>query len=329
MKTTTIYQIAKELRISSSTVSRALKGHPDISPKTRERVLEMAVRLDYEPNMFAVSLRKNSSKEIAIIAPTLSGFYYDSFISAVEFEAKKLGYSVIVLLSGDDPIAERQNLKTCRQRRVACIMICITSKTLHTEIFESIQSSDIPLIFFDKVPDFAGVKSVCSDDFAAAAIAANELLCKNKVNSLSIFGDPNFSITRIRQRAFEQTFLDVNASAKIQVVHASSSAEAENAVVQAFQNYKPDSIFCMSDEILIGAMKAVQILALKIPEEVSIISISNGFFPRLYFPEITYVETSGFKLGQLVMDLFYHAVQGHAINTNSILNPILVRGGSI
>lgn len=328
MKRATIFEISKLLSISSSTVSRALKNHPDIANTTKARVLELAKKLDYEPNLFAVNLRKDDSREIAIIAPTLSGFYYDSFISAVEIGARKLGYSVIILLSGEDPQVEAQSLKTCRQRRVACIMVCVTSKTFETDIFKSIQSVNIPIIFFDKVPKIEDAISVCSDDYRAASLAANTLLARNKKRILSIFGDSNYSITQNRLHAYTAV-LKGEPGVQNHVVHASNSLEAEEAVLKVFQNDQPEAIFCMSDEILIGVMKAIQILKLTMPNPISVIAISNGFYPKLYFPEITYVETSGFKLGELAVNTFNSITKGESLETKVVLEPHLIEGGSI
>ena len=330
MKKTTIFEISKILNLSVSTVSRALKNHQDIAPHTKAKVLETAKMLDYEPNLLAVSLRKDNSREIAIIAPMLSGFFYESFISAVEAESKKLGYSLITLLSGDDPEVEIQNIKTCRQRRVACIMLCVTSKSTDQTIFHSLNSLDIPIIFFDKVPGYLNSVSVCADDRAAAAMAANALLKKGMYNVFSIFGDLNFSITKNRLKAYLKTFSDSAEKIHLTIVHATTFSEAENLVINAFKNaVRPEAIFCMSDEILIGVMKAIQILKVVVPADVSIIAISNGFFPKLYFPEITYVETSGYKLGKLAMHNFVSLLKKETSINGAILEPVFVPGGSL
>lgn len=330
VKATTIFEISKILNISTSTVSRALKNHPDISPQTKSRVLETARKLNYEPNLFAVSLRAAKSREIAIIAPVLSGFFYESFISAVEAESKSLGYTVITLLSGDDPEIEIQNIKMCKQRRVACVMLCVTSKTIDYAVFHSLQSSGVPIIFFDKVPTNSDFVSVCADDRAAASLAAKALIRKSKKNVLSIFGDNNFSITKNRLDAYRQVFTRKDITNGYELVHATNSKQAEEWVIRAFESIaNPDAVFCMSDEILIGVMKAVQIKKLLVPRQVSIIAISNGFFPTLYYPEITYIETSGYKLGSMAMNKFLQVVNENTLQRSELLQPVYVQGGSL
>jgi len=331
MKTTTIHVISKLLNISPSTVSRALNGHVNIAPATKARVLEAAKKLNYEPNLFAVGLRQNNSREIAIIAPSLSGFFYDSFISAAEAEAKKLGYSLVILLSGDDLETEFQNLKTCKQRRVSGVMICVTSKTTKEEYFRNFSDYDIPILFFDKVLEMNGATRACVDDERAASLVAESLIRHNKKNVLSIFGDIHFSISQMRLAAYQQTFSQAGAGNTILIEHAHSAEESRTLVLAALRKeIKPDAIFCMSDEILTGAMKAIQILGLKIPADVGVIAISNGFFPKLYHPEITYAETSGYGLGVLALQGLMNLMNNKATQAKTwIQESKLIEGHSL
>src|ERR1051326_4960550 len=98
---TTLKHISEQLHLSVSTVSRALKGHPDISLETREKVMHLAALLEYEPNTYAISLRTNKSKLFGLIVPEISNFFYHSFIASVEEESRKMGYSLLILQSGN------------------------------------------------------------------------------------------------------------------------------------------------------------------------------------------------------------------------------------
>lgn len=303
MKTAaTLLQISKLLNLSPSTVSRALKNHPDISPGTRAKVLDLASKLDYEPNLNAVGLRTSQSREIAVLIPALSGFFYDSFISAVEEEARGSGLSTIILLSGDDPLVEEENLKICKQRRVRGVLACLCAGTTSVEPFLRLKNVEIPVVFFDKVPRDAGAITVRVGDEEAAATAANHLISKGKRNTLALFGDPKMSITIRRITAFESAYSAIPEKELYRIEYVTSSDMAEQIVLKALASpQRPDAVFCMSDEILIGVMKAVQKERIQYPSQLGIIAISNGFFPKLYSPEITYVETSGFELGKLAL----------------------------
>lgn len=327
---TTVFELSKILKLSPSTVSRALKNHPDIAPATRQKVLDLAQKLDYEPNLYAVGLRTRNTREFAVIVPNLSGFFYGSFITAVEHEASKMGYSLFILLSGDDPYVEAANLKVCKQRKVEGVFVCVTPHTVDVSPFQKLQRLDIPVIFFDKVPAQNGFLKVCVADEKAAVLAAEKLIKCGKRKILSLFGDMHMSISMRRHGAFTGVFQKHGSSQQITLHFATNSQSARDIVLEAFGKLeKPDAIFCMSDEILIGVMNAIQELSLSIPGDVGIISISNGFFPTLYHPRITYVETSGEKLGALAFTRMMDFLNGQTDPQELTVESMLVEGGSL
>lgn len=318
------------LNLSVSTVSRALKDHPDISVETCAKVKELAAVLEYEPNAYAIHLRTNNSKEFGIIVPAISNYFYHSFISSVEEEARRFGYSVIILQSNDDPKTEQENLKKCKQNRVSGIFASITSQTNDIQGFLKLESQQIPVIFFDKVPAFEACNKVCVADDLAASMAAEALLLKKKQRILSVFGNENLSITKKRFKSYTDAFAKYGSNAEIRVHYADSAEEAFSITKEAFaQTEKPDAIFCMSDEILVGTMKAAQKLHLRIPEQVGIIAISDGFIPKLYYPEISYTETSGYKLGKMAFGRMMACIAGSTFAQEMQIDSKLIEGGSL
>ena len=325
MNNTTLKKISEVLGLSISTISRALKNHPDISEKTKQRVTELANALDYEPNANAIHLRTSKSNLFGLIVPTVSNFFYDSFIASVEEESRKNNYSLMILQSGDDPAIELDNLKLCRQNRISGLFACITSATTNMDPFYKMKDLDIPVIFFDKVPDVNNCNKVCVADTASATLAANAILSKKKKKILALFGNSQLSITKKRLAAFTHS---IDKKAKLMIHHAGSAAEA-NEITYSMLKQKPDTVFCMSDEILTGAMKAIQQAKLRVPEDIAVIAISNGFIPTLYFPEITYVETSGYKLGKLAFSSMMACMAGSTFIQELTIESLLVEGGSL
>jgi len=326
----TLKKLADMLHLSISTVSRALKDHPDISKQTRVKVKELAEMLEYEPNTYAINLRTNNSKEFGIIVPFISNYFYHSFIGSLEEEARRYGYSVIILQSGDDPIMEQENLKKCKQNRVSGVFAAITSQTEDIKSFLKLESQHIPVVFFDKVPAYEACNKVCVADNLAASMAAEVLILKKKYAILSIFGNKNLSITKRRLKSYTDTFKKYEAGTELQIHHANNSEEALEITASAFaQTQKPDAVFCMSDEILTGTMKAAQKLHLKIPEKVGIIAISDGFIPKLYYPEISYTETSGHKLGKLAFSRMLACIAGTQVVQELFIDSKLIEGGSL
>ena len=325
MNNTTLKEISAVLGLSISTVSRALKNHPDISEKTKLRVTELANTLDYEPNANAIQLRTSKSNIFGLVVPTISNYFYHSFISSVEEESRRNNYSLMILQSGDDPFAEISNLKLCRQNRISGLFACMSTDTTHVEAYIKLKELDIPVVFFDKVPDLPNCNKVCVGNEASATMAATTILNKKKKKVLALFGNKNLSITRKRLTAFTETIGNKTA---VIINYADSADEAETLTIAAFAQ-KPDTVFCMSDEILTGAMKAIQRSGFNIPGDISVIAISNGFIPRLYYPEITYVETSGYKLGKLAFSSMMACLGGSTFIQELTTESILVEGGSI
>lgn len=327
---TTLKKISHILDLSISTVSRALKDHPDISDRTKKKVLELASTMEYEPNTYAINLRTNSSKVFTIIVPSVTYYFYDSFISSIEEECRKTGYSLMILQSGDNTDTELNNLKLSRQNRVSGVFACITPNTTDINPFLKLGDIDIPLIFFDKVPEYEACNKVCVADTQAAKIAAETILTKKKKKVLGLFGNPNMSITKKRLDAFTSAFKQPGIKTKLETDFALSADDARNKTMQYLTSKnKPDTVFCMSDEILTGAMKAIQELKLTLPKNISVISISNGLIPKLYYPEITFVETSGYKLGKLAFARMLACLSGSTFMQEQTVESVLVEGGSI
>lgn len=328
MNNATLKNISQLLDLSISTVSRALQNHPDISEKTKVRVRELAVTMDYEPNANAINLRTSNNRLFGLIVPSISNFFYHSFISSVEEECRKTNYALMILQSGEDPAVEAASLKLCRQNRITGLFTCISSHTNQLEPYTKFKELKIPVVFFDKVPDTTDCHKVCVADAASAAMAADAIINKTKKKVLALFGNERLLITRKRLAAFRETIGTKAPSIEILIDFADNAAHAQSLSAH-YLKQKPDTIFCMSDEILTGAMKAIQKAQLSWPEEIAVIAISNGFVPTLYHPEITYVETSGHKLGQLAFASMMACVRGGTSFEEFTTEAVLVEGGSL
>lgn len=171
----TLKKIAERLNVSISTVSRALKDHPDISAETKVKINELAELLEYDPNPYAVNLRTHSSKEFAVVVPSLSNFFYHSFISAIEEEARIFGYSVIIYRSSNDPKIEQEILKAANINVYQGFYRHHFRNDRDRTFFETgwIWNSGY---FFDKVPQYESCNKICVGDEHAAILAAEEIL---------------------------------------------------------------------------------------------------------------------------------------------------------
>ena len=330
MNNATLKKIAEIVGCSISTVSRALKHHPDISIATRERIIALANSLDYEPNAFAVHLRTKHSNVIGLMVPYISNHFYESFIASVEEECRKNGFTLMILQTANNVSIEIDNLKLFRQNRVMGLFVCVAANSTSLVHYDKMKDLNIPVVFFDNVPNDEGVFKVCLADKRAATIAAETIQKTRKKNILALFGDHGLTITQKRLDAFKDSFKNNNADCSVEIIHVNDSDEANKELSSRLnQKNKPAIVFCMSDEILIGAIKAIQTKKLVIPNDIGIIAISNGFIPTLYYPTITYVETSGFKLGKLAFTQLLACLSGSVALTELTLDACLFEGGSL
>jgi LacI family transcriptional regulator len=330
MQQSTLKKLSEALGISISTVSRALKDHPDISENTKTRVKELATALEYEPNNYAVQLRTRQSNVLGIMVPSIDNFFYDSFIAAVEEDARVHGYSVLIMQSRDKVQLETSNLHLFRKNMVMGLFASVSIETDDMSPFRKLEEMKIPVVFVDRVPVDDGYHKVCLADESAARLAAETIIEKKKKRVLALFGHPHLSITRIRCASFEDTFARQSPKTKVSIQYPENIAESRRVALEALkEKQRPDTIFCMGDLILIGVMYAVHKLKLRVPEDIGIISISNGLIPTMYDPKITYVETSGFKLGKLAFSQMLSCLRNDVSPHEVTVESILVEGGSL
>lgn len=330
MQQSTLKKLSEALGISISTVSRALKDHPDISASTKLKVKELAAAMEYEPNSYAVQLRTKQSNLLGILVPSIDNYFYDSFIAAVEDEARKYGYSVLIMQSRDDVAIETANINIFRKNMVMGLFATVSIATEELAPFKKMEDLKIPVIFFDRVPEEKGFYKVCLPDAMAAKIAAEAMIEKKKKNVLALFGHPHLSISRVRCKTLVDTFKQQAPDTKITIDYPEQPEASKEAALKALTSKAaPDVIFCMGDLILIGVMRAIHELNLRVPDDVAVIGISNGFIPTMYNPVITYVETSGYKLGKLSFSQMLGRLKGEDISENVCVESMLIKGGSL
>lgn len=327
----TLKKLSETLGLSISTVSRALKDHPDIAEKTKQRVKELAQAMEYEPNSYAVQLRTRHTNVLGILVPTINNFFYDSFIAAVEEEAREHGYSVLIMQSRDEKEIEKSNLHLFRKNMVAGLFASVSVETEDIQHFRKMDELNMPVVFFDRVPVNAVCNKVCLPDVETARIAAEAIIARKKKKVLALFGHPRLSITQKRLDSFKEVFAKLSPHTEVSYAFPEHSLPAKAATLAALdQPEKPDVIFCMGDLILIGVMYALHERNLRVPEDMAVISISNGLLPTLYNPKITHVETSGYKLGKKAFDQMLARLNDDTLEAEEVfIESELIPGGSL
>ena len=295
-------QIAKTLGLSVTTVSRALKNHPDISEETKKRVREAAQLLGYEPNQLAIRLRTGKSMILGIMVPHISNLFYESFIAAVEEEARKIGYGVMILQSRENKEAEFQNLEALKRHKVDGILVSPALHTTDISPFLALQKKGTPVVFFDRIPANEKSMKVFFDNTKIGELAAKYCIDKKKKKVLGLFwGNEEVFMTQKRRQGFEETIEKACYTINLEPFYHTSIEDAKQIILQVLKDNEEllfDAIFCTGDGALIGTIQALKETKTLLPHALTIVSVSNGFIPTLYDINISIIETNGFHLGK-------------------------------
>ncbi|MCD4793906.1 MAG: LacI family transcriptional regulator [Bacteroidales bacterium] len=295
----TIKDIAKQLGISASTVSRALKDHPDISEKTKIKVKALAKELNYKPNAIALSLQSSKSNIIGIIVPQIVHHFFSTVISGIEEYAGKKGYNVLICQSNESVDKEIINTQTLISSRVDGIIVSRTKNTEDFKHFRNIQNSFIPLVFFDRTCHGLKTDKVIIDDYKAAYEATEYLISTGCKNIVHFSGPENLKISSKRMWGFRDALKKNSIPFKEEyIINADNLEDGQNETEKLIRNNKiPDGIFAVNDMTAAGAINALKKNNIKIPDKVSVIGFTNGLISAITDPPLTTVEQNGYIMG--------------------------------
>ena len=307
MKRITIKDLADLLQISTSTVSRALSNHPDISDAVKKRVKEAAETFNYIPNDFAINFRKKSTKVIGLIIPKMSMFFIPSIIEGISAKFNKEGYKFFILSSEESLEIEKENLQTCANSRVDGVLISLTSKTQDFAHFKKLDDLGIPVVLFDKSLSEQKYDQVVFNNEKDAEECAKKLVHYQCKNILAIFGDKDLEITEKRRKSFEN-YLNNYSEINYKSIFCDSAEMVKEKLEIILEYEKFDGIFAMSDETLAGLNYALKIRGLS-AKPYKIIAISEGIFPKYLNPHYEFIKNDGIKMGMMVASILLEKIK--------------------
>ncbi len=295
----TIKDIAKQLGISASTVSRALQDHKDISEETKHRVKALAKEMHYQPNAIALSLQRSKSNVIGIIVPQIVHHFFSTVISGIEEYAGKSGYNVIICQSNESPEREKNNTQTLISSRVAGIIVSSTKYTEQYAHFNNVTDSNIPMVFFDRIIHELDTDRVVIDDYKAAYDATEYLIKTGCKHIVHFSGPENLKISAKRMWGFRDALKRNGIPFKEEyVIKADNIYEGEKETEKLIVNKKlPEGIFAVNDETAAGALNALKKHNIAIPDEVSVMGFTNGLVSTITIPTLSTVEQNGYMMG--------------------------------
>lgn len=308
----TIEDIARELKITAATVSRALNDHPGISESTRKRVKETAAKLHYQPNRIASSLRLGRTNILGVIIPSAEINFFGSVIHGIERIATQNNYSVLIYQSNEMYELEKKGVQAFLQSQVDGVLASVSKETINADHYLEIKKRGVPLVLFDRAMDSLGVPSVVIDDYAGAFAATKHLIEQGCRRIAHIGGQQHVSIFNQRLKGYIDALnvhgISVNDD---NIVYGKVSIESGRECMQQLLGLPkpPDAVFAVEDFTALGAMQCIKEAGIRIPEEIAIIGFANEQFCEFLTPALSSVNQQTVTMGEQAAELLFSELQ--------------------
>ncbi|GGG77228.1 LacI family transcriptional regulator [Parapedobacter pyrenivorans] len=334
---TTIIDIAKQLGVSPSTVSRALHNHPSISAETKKNVLAMAEKHSYQPNLLALSLLNKKTGIIGIVVPEITSYFFATVISGVQDMVSSAGYKLLICQSNESFEEEKKLLQDMTLLRVDGVLISPTFRTKTFGHFERLQRAGIPMVIFDRdCPHFEADK-VLVDSYDGAYQAVEYLIKTGCQHIAHIAGPIAFPTFKQRLDGYLNAHYDNNIPIRSELIVYSNGFSSDYGVDAAMQlmanNDRVDAIFAVNDAVAIGAICVIREKGYRVPEDISVVGFDDESYAQYYYPPLSTVWQPVYELGMLsakiVLDHFASKEQRENYRYEVLKPELVIRESSI
>lgn len=312
MRYITIKDIAVQLGISKSTVSRALAGDRNVSEETRNRVQALAQELGYKRNEMAANLRHNHTRTIGIIVPEMATPFFLQIIISIQEVLNQYGYKVIITQSHEDAEAELYNLQLMEHYRVDGIIMSICHREKNLKEYLKLEKAGVPIVFFDRVPLKVHAMKVVVDDYTKSFFMMEHLIRSGRKRIVHLAGPDRIPNTQERRRAYKDALEKFKISYDpALLIEGENDREAGKNVIAKFLEKKIsfDAIFCFGETLAIGAMSYMQQQGIRIPEDVAITGFSGTYLGTLVTPKLTTIEQPFVEMGKVSAKLMMEILE--------------------
>lgn len=311
--TVTIKDIAKALNLSTSTVSRALRGSYEISAETKKQVLEYAEKINYRPNPIALSLKERRTRAIGVVVSEIANNFFSQAINGIESIAYNRGYHVIITQSHESMEREKVNVEHMASRGVDGLLVSLSSESVDLSYLKEMHEKGMPIVFFDRVTDEIETHKVIANNYLGAFHATEHLIFQGFKRIAHITSSPYLSITAERlqgyREALEKHGIPFNESLIKYCNHGGMiSDEAEEALNSLFKaKAKPDALFTAGDRLTTVCFALLK--RMKPKRDVGFTGFTNSRVSDLFSPSLTVVQQPAFEIGQTATELLIQMIE--------------------
>lgn len=302
----TIKDIARQLGISKSTVSRALSEHSDVNAETRKKVLALAHQLQYQPNTIALNLKKQRTNTVGVIIPETGNPFFSRAVSGIQRVANLAGYNVMVCQSNETYLTEKSNLKSLIAAHVDGLLISISRETDKTDHFETLLQKNIPVVFFDRICKTLQTSQVVTDNYEIAFEATQYLISKGCKRIATIAGPRHLYTSFNRFQGYMDALTKNNLHFDPDYLLISDfRKESIHAYTHHLINLpqRPDAIFAMNDIIAIEMMHIIKKQGLRIPDDIAVLGFNNEPISEFIEPSLSSVEHPAHDIGAAAAEI--------------------------
>ena len=312
---TSLKDLAQELGVSIATVSRALRSSPEIGQDMQAKVKELAKRLNYRPNPFAQSLRKEAPRVIGVVVPNLVTHYYAAVLDGIEDEARKEGYSVISANTHEDTEAEIRAIDNFIGLHVEGIIACLSQNTTDYSHFEEIANMGIPLVFFGRTCLSDRFSSVTANGDEAAYQATQHLIDTGSRRIAFIGGPNHLDMVKRRKHGYLEALRENRIPIDRTLVACEKidyqwALDTTTRLLNLPVGERPDAILAFNDIITFAAFTAIKQLGLSIPEDVALIGFTDDVHAQYVTPRMSAIEDQSHQMGKTACQLLLKSISG-------------------
>ncbi|PCJ98870.1 MAG: LacI family transcriptional regulator [Flavobacteriaceae bacterium] len=334
-KKITLKQIARELEVSISTVSKALKDSGEISKDTKDKIRAFAKMSNYRPNSIALSLKNRQTKNIGVIIPEIVHHFFSTVIKGIQTYANTKGYNLIICVTNESYEKEVINIELLANGSIDGFILAISEETEMKNNFDhlkEITEQGIPLVLFDRVTNEVACDKVIIDDKVGAYKAVKKLIDNGNKKIALLTTASYFSVSKERDRGYRQALLDNNFEINENLILELDHFDMDDTPIEEFfDKQEIDAVLSVNETFGIRAMRVVQRKGLKVPEDISFIGFTDGLLSRYANPRLTTVDQHGGRMGEAAAEMLIEKIESEEENEiyrTEVIKSTLIEGDS-
>lgn len=337
-KKITLKDIARELEVSISTVSKALKNSEEIGRDTKEKVQAFAKLYNYRPNNIALSLKNKRTKNIGVVIPDIVHYFFTTVFRGIEKYSNQKGYNVIVCVSDESFDKEVINTELLANGSIDGFVMSLSAETQLKMDFHhllEITEQGIPLVLFDRVDDHVSCDKVILNDMEIAYQAVKKFLANGRKNIALITTESYFNVSVKRADGYEAALSEANIRINPELRLTLPYRDVnENEITQFFTGTKVDAVLCVNEIFAVQCMAVVQKMGMKIPEDIAFIGFTDGILSKYSNPTLTTVAQHGERMGEIAAEMLIERIEAEMgeekpFRTEVVEGTLVERGSTV